>query len=339
MEKIIKKNVGIDVSKDTFWATVTIKRQDQEFMHLKSKEFPNKLAGFASLESWIQELDSELSELHFTMEATGVYYENLANYLYSKNYFVHVVLPNKAKKYAESLDVKSKTDKLDSKSLGQLGVERKLKRWNAPTPLYKDLRDLTRERCQLIKVRTRFKNNLHALNHAYKSNENRVARVRLMIEALDGQVKEIEKELNNLLKETPFLKEKVENITSISGVAQLTALIVIAETNGFALIENAKQLCSYAGLDVRIRESGKWKGHSKISKQGNSYLRAAMYFPAITAINNNEHFKNLKDRIVKGSRKNGIGITAVSRKLLILIYALWKNDCKYDKDFGRRNVA
>jgi transposase len=72
--------------------------------------------------------DPELM-VHFTMEATGVYYEGLAFFLYEKEYALHVVLPNYAKKYAESLGIKSKTDKLDAKALAQMGLERELRLW------------------------------------------------------------------------------------------------------------------------------------------------------------------------------------------------------------------
>ncbi len=76
---------------------------------------------------------------------------------------IHVVLSIRAKRYAESLPGDSKTDKLDAKSLGRMGVERKLDVWQIDTPIYKDLKQLTREREALIKERTNVKNRLHAL--------------------------------------------------------------------------------------------------------------------------------------------------------------------------------
>ena len=71
-------------------------------------------------------------------------------------------------------------------------------------------------------------------------------------------------------------------LLSIPGVGAITAATIVAETNGFAAIKNMKQLTSYAGLDVRINESGKWKGKSTISKRGNSHIRKALFFPAIS---------------------------------------------------------
>ena len=103
------------------------------------------------------------------------------------------------------------------------------------------------------------------------------------------------------------------------------------------LIENVKQLCSYAGLDVRIRESGKWKGQSKISKRGISHLRAILYLPALSSIKYCKQHKVFYERIKQSKKKSKIGITAVSRKLLILIYSIWKNDTGYNESYQNEN--
>ncbi|MCO5934207.1 IS110 family transposase [Mucilaginibacter sp. RB4R14] len=75
----------------------------------------------------------------------------------------------------------------------------------------------------------------------------------------------------------------------------------MAETNGFELIKSKMQLTSYAGLDVKEKESGtSVKGKPRISKRGNRYLRKAMYMPAIR---HSEKYKEIFMRIVS---KNGL---------------------------------
>ncbi len=339
MEKIIKKNVGLDISMETYWATITVLNSDYEICFLKSKDFKNNKKGYKEMEQWLKDAKIDIKEWHFTMEATGVYYENIANYLFQQNYIVHVVLPNKAKKFAESLDIKSKTDKLDSKALGRLGVERKLNNWEPAEPVYKELKELSRERSKLIKIRTQFKNVLHALNHSYHPNKKSIKRTNSLIKTLDKNIDNIEQELSERTKKDSKLKEKIDKLTTIPGVGEITALTVVAETNGFLLIENSRQLCSYAGLDIKLRESGKWKGQSKISKKGNSHIRAALYFPALTTIKYSEQYKSFYERIMKEKKKSNIGITAVSRKLLVLMYSLWKNDTKYQENYQQKKIA
>ena len=104
---------------------------DYRIIVRSTRTFANTVHGFKQLHEWVNmKKDSELT-VHFTMEATGVYYERLAFYLYEQAYTLHVVLPNYANKYAESLVVKSKTDKLDAKCLAQMGLERDLRKWQS----------------------------------------------------------------------------------------------------------------------------------------------------------------------------------------------------------------
>jgi transposase len=333
MEKIVKTNVGLDISMETFWATITVSNEDYEIRHLKSSEFNNDEKGYKKMEEWLNQSGIELKDLHFTMEATGVYYESIANYLYNKKYLVHVVLPNKAKKYAESLDNKSKNDKLDSKVLGRLGVERKLVLWKPADPFYKELKELTRERTRLVKMRTTYKNRRHALKHSYQPNKKTVERVEEVIDFLEKKEKEVETDIVTLLKANPEKKEKIDLLVSIPGVGVITAATIAAETDGFAMILNSKQLTSYAGLDVVEHSSGKFKGKTKISKKGNSHIRGALYFPALSTITHSKKYNLFYKRIIEKKEKAKIGITAVSRKLLVLMYSLWKNNAKYLEDY------
>jgi len=339
MEQTIKTNVGLDLSKDTFWLSLGVLTSNYDLKFIKDQKFNNRKEGFDQMLNCIKRTNVNIEGIHFTMEATGVYYENLANYLYQKGFNVHVVLPNKAKKFAESLDIKSKTDKLDSKFLSRLGLERKLINWAPPEPIYKELKELTRERARLVKIRSQFKNTLHALNYSYKAGLKTVNRTESIIKLFDKKVKQIESEIALKVKSNQNVTNNVNKLISIPGVGEITAVTIIAETNGFSMITNARQLTSYAGLDIRIRESGKWKGKEKISKKGNSHIRGALYLPALCIINNSEQMKSFYSRLVQEKKKSKIGITAVCRKLLLLMYSIWKNDSVYDKSYNNKNAA
>lgn len=339
MELIIKANVGLDMSMATFWATITISNQDFEIKHLKSAEFSNDENGYKALLEWLKAAGIALKDVHFTMEATGVYYEHIAMYLHQNEYSVHVVLPNKAKKFAESLDNKSKNDKLDSKALGRMGVERKLMLWKPADPFYDTLKDLTRERASLIHIRTEYKNRRHALKKSYQPYEKTVTRVQETIDFIDNKVAEVETDIKTLIDQSPDKKEKIALMSSIPGVGLITAAIIAAETNGFSMIHNARQLTSYAGLDIVERSSGKWQGKTKISKKGNSHIRGALYLPALAATRYSQQHQVFYKRIVGEKGKAKIGITAVSRKLLVLMYSLWKNNATYQADYQAKTAT
>jgi transposase len=150
---------------------------------------------------------------------------------------------------------------------------------------------------------------------------------------LDRQDKEIQSELQAMVKEDKDMQSVVVILCSIPGIGLLTAATVLAETNGFELIRNKRQLASYAGFDVKEKESGtSVKGKPRISKRGNKYLRKAMHLPALSAIRHDERFKAVFVRLVS---KHGIKMkaaVAVQRKLLEMMFTLASKKIKYDKD-------
>jgi len=155
---------------------------------------------------------------------------------------------------------------------------------------------------------------------------------------LDKQEKEIKEELADVIKTDADVKRIVLLICTIPGIGLLTAATVLGETNGFELIRNKRQLTSYAGLDVREKQSGtSVKGKPCISKKGNKHLRKAMHLPALSAIRHNERFKAIFARLVG---KHGIKMktaVAIQRKLLEMIYTIFKTQTAFDKDYLKTN--
>ena len=145
------------------------------------------------------------------------------------------------------------------------------------------------------------------------------------IALLDSQEKEIMLEVKQLIESDSEMKQLIILICTLPGVGVLTAATVLAETNGFDLIRNKRQLTSYAGLDVIEKQSGtSVKGKPRISKKGNRYLRKAMHLPSLSAIRHDERFKAVFSRLVA---KHGIkmkAVVAVQRKLLEMIYTITK---------------
>lgn len=334
MKQILtKQNVGIDIAKDDFKVALNALNESFEIITLGSKTFTNSNAGFKALLQWVESKGIKSLNTTFTMEATGVYYESLAYYLIEREYKVFVVLPNQSKKYAQSLGAKSKTDKIDASILARMGIERKLRSWQ-PNPNYIMLKQLTRERDVIIQERSNAKNQLHAYEHQGIVSSTSIARSESRIKMLNEQVNEIEKEIAKLVKQDKELADRLDNIQSIPGVGLITAVTIAAETNGFATINNIKQLISYAGLDVQIAESGLWKGKSRISKKGNSHIRKALYFPSLTKIKHDGPTKLHYERLKNKKAKPMIAAVAIQRKLLGLIYTLWKKNEKFCSNFN-----
>ena len=105
------------------------------------------------------------------METTGVYYEKIAYFLNDSKYNVSVVLANKMKNFGKTLTTKSKTDKIDSRTITTYGLEKQLLKWESPSEEMKQLKDLTREVNDLNKLVTMCKNKLHAKQHSYMPDQ------------------------------------------------------------------------------------------------------------------------------------------------------------------------
>lgn len=338
MKKIIRQVLGIDVARSELVVCFGRMYDDLSQELYAHKVFPNTKRGFSSLLIWTRKLSVEDVVVHYVMEATGVYHESLAHFLKDELVFVCIVLPSKISNYAKSLTLKTITDKSSSQAIAQFGLSHALEEWDKPLPVCKKLKQLTRERDQLVAERTVVKNHLHAEESEAEPNRSTLNRIKKRIAFLDVQIKEIVKEISQLVARDKKISDVAETLISLPGIGILTAAVVIGETSCFDLIRSKRQLVSYAGLDVRAKQSGtSVNGKPRISKQGNRYLRKVMHMAALGAIRFDERFKAIFVRLVS---KHGIkmkAVVAVQRKLLEMMYVLYKTNQKYDKKYFKNN--
>lgn len=338
MTSIVKQSVGIDVAQNELVVCLGRMNDDWTPELYANKTFANTTKGFIAFVEWVKRLTDSMVPVRYVMEATGVYHESLAYYLDEQGFEVSIILPNKISNYARTLNIKTVTDKTASEAITQFGLERKLDQWHRPKGLYKKLRQLTRERSQLVEERTVLKNQLHADQAEAEPHQKSIVRIKKRIALLDKQEDEVIEDLRSLIKTDEEMQQLVLLICTLPGVGLITAVTVLGESNGFDLINSKRQLTSYAGLDVKEKESGtSVKGKPRISKRGNKYLRKSMHFPALTAIRHDPRYKSVYARIVA---KHGIKMkaaVAVQRKLLEMIFTIYKTKTAYNKNYLNLN--
>jgi transposase len=242
----------------------------------------------------------------------------------------------RVKRYAQSLSQRSKTDALDSRMLSMLGLERNIELWKPPSSSLQQLKALSRERSTLLKDRTVETNRQGAIASGVTSNAKATRRHKARLKLIDLQIASIEEEMRNLIAKDHALESKIEYLESIPGVSFITAASIVGETLGFESITSGKQLASYAGYDVVLRESGNFRGKTKISKKGNSHIRAALHMPSLTCVRCNPTLKVFYNRLKPNKAKPLVALIAVQRKLLILMFTLWRNQVYYDADFEKK---
>lgn len=340
MKRILRQVAGIDVAQKELVVSLGCKNEDHSDEIYAYKVFPNSAKGFVELVNWVKKMSNPGSQIQFVMEATGVYHERFAFFLNDNNHQVSVVLPNLISNFSRTLDVKTVNDKTSSAAIAKFGLSRILDQWKRPDPVYKKLKQLSRELDQIITERTVIKNQLHAEAAEAEPNKSSLKRSEKHIAFLNKFHAEIKAEITILIKSDDTVKQSVSLISTIPGIGKLTAAIVLAETNGFEMIRNKSQLISYAGLDVVEKQSGtSIKGKTRISKRGNRYLRKALHMPSLSGVRYNEKHKAIFVRLVS---KHGIkmkALVAVQKKMLELMYTLHKTQKAYDKNYTKAGIT
>lgn len=336
----VKYSVGLDVSQKEFHTCISVIDVEQKVTIKGSRRFDNTPSGFAALSKWVDGHCKEPLPVRYLMEATGVYHENLCHYLYDRDAAVTVLTPNLSKSYAKSLGVDTKTDKVDAKVLSRMGAERALDLWKPFSPSIMKLRGLTRQHESLQCSKSQFSNQLHALESGYNPNQDLITNLQEVIDLLSEKIYLLQGSIKKTLKEDELLNQKWEKVKSIPGIAELSFATIVAETNGFTLFYNERQLVSYAGYDVRENQSGKHKGKTSISKRGNTHIRRILYMPAFCAVNSEGSvFANLYHRVFEKTKIKMKGYVAVQRKLLTIIFHIWKKDEAFDLQYHTRTLS
>ncbi|MBK0383280.1 IS110 family transposase [Pedobacter sp. SD-b] len=340
MDHLIKYTIGVDISKDKFdvcMLSIDVKLRSK----IKgTRKFGNTLSGFKEFLLWLTKHSKTDTAVEILMEATGVYHERLAIWLTEQGQQIFVVLPNKSSKYMQALGLKTKNDGVDARGLAMMCIGHRFEQWKPIGRYNYELRLLTRHYQSTQEIKTVFQNQLHALSHSGYTSKEVGKQLKKSIDLFDKQVKSLKKEIVRHIDSNKEVKRKVEHICLIKGVDVLSVATIIAETNGFELFTNQSQLVSYAGYDVVENQSGNRVGRTKISKKGNGRIRRILHMPALNVVRFDETpFKRLYQRVYDRSKIKMKGYVAVQKKLLIVMYTLWKNDLPYSGEHEEKMIS
>ncbi len=318
--------LGIDLAKLTFDATLLTAGGEQHY-----QSFPNTHEGFSQLQTWLSE--HGVTQLHACMEATNVYWEALATFLDAKGYTVSVVNPARIKGYAQATMQRNKTDKLDSAVTASFCRTHRPSAWQPLSEEHRRLRALVRHREDLLQTQLQQQNRLRDTTDSLV-----VASLQTVLETLGSQLKAVEQAIKEHLAAHAELRANLELLTSIVGIGMITAAKLLAEFADIEQYESAKAAAADVGVTPSQFESGtSVRRRPRMSKMGKVGLRAALYWPAITAMRRCPGCKAYAERLAARGKAKKVVIGAVMRKLVHIIYGVLKHRTPYDpaKVFGR----
>jgi transposase len=258
-------------------------------------------------------------------EATGGYENILRDCLIRKNYAYHMAHPNKVRHFAKSKGYLAKTDRIDAEIIAEYGQANDLK---TDPPLqdeaYQRLKALLVRREQLIDERTQ-DNNRQDKN----LDKLMLSSIKRHIKWINKEIQYLEKQIKQHVQGHPELKKQVDLYSSVPGVGQQTAMMMIVHLPELGKTDS-KQLAALSGLAPMNNDSGKYRGKRRIMA-GRSNVRKALYMATLTATRSNSLIKDFYHRLIARGKPFKVAMTASMRKLLLILnsvskrQAVWAN--------------
>ena len=313
---------GIDVGKDH----LDVVRQAETALH---RRFNNTAAGHRVLIKWLRHAGQPV---RVVVEASGIYSLDLALALHDAD-GIEVMLtnPRALKDYRRASMRRSKTDKIDAEIICDYAARMPFVPWQPPVGEVLELQQIARRIQALVVERTRETNRLHVAQSTYTSCAVVINDIEVNIRHLERRIAELEKHALRLIASAPAIATPFARLTSVRGIANRSAIQLLAEILVLPQGLSVRQWVASAGLDVRRYESGSSVERvRRISRVGNVRLRRALYMPALVAIQYEPAVGVFYKRLIERGKKPMVANVAVMRKLLHAIYGMLKHNRDFD---------
>jgi len=305
--------LGIDVAKAKL--DLALRRPDGRF---RSKVVHNTPDGFQALSSWLTR--QGVDQLHVCMEATGTYWEAVAEYLADAGFTVSVVNPAQIKAYAGASAVRTKTDKVDARLIAAFCAAQHPEPWQAPPAALRELRALVARRESLVAMRTQELNRLSVAREAVRPD------IQAHLSYLDKAIAEIEAAIRQKIDDDPDLKAQRDLLDTIPGLGEKTIPTLLSYYGGPQRFTRAKAAAAFAGLDPPQHESGtSVRGKTRLSKFGHAALRKALYMPAMVTTTRTAWGRRFRDRLAAAGKPPMVILGAMMRKLVHVAFGVLKS--------------
>lgn len=315
--------IGVDV--DSKFLVCRIQRGEKRF---PIAQFENNPPGHRKFIKWATK---HHKPARVTMEATGVYSLPFALALHETvNIDVSVMNPRAIKNFTVAQMQRGKTDALDATAILEYNLRMEFKLWQPPREEVLELQHITRRIVQLNTELTRERN-----RHKAASRLGVIGRVvtndtAVNMRHLQRRIDTMAQASLDIVKHDPELAPKLEQLISVTGIAEKTGPRLLAELASLPSDMSGPQWVAHAGLDPRPYESGTSTNRPRrITKAGNRYIREVLFFPALVASQRDKHVKAFYEKLLKKGKKPMQAIVAIMRKLLLAIWGMFKHNSNW----------
>lgn len=304
--------VGIDVSKATL--DVACRPSGQSWQETNDEDGVGRLIGR------LKEMEPEL----VVLEATGGLEALVASALAVAGVSVAVVNPRQARDFAKALGKLAKTDRIDAAVLAHFGEVTRPRTKPLADETSEELQALLTRRRQVVDMLTAEKNRLDACRSKAMRKD-----ITAHIEWLQKRLKDVNKGLDEKIRDTPVWRERDELLKSVPGVGPVTSRTLLAALPELGTL-NRKQIAALVGVAPLNRDSGTLRGQRRIFG-GRAEVRTVLYMAASCAAFHNPVIAPLYARLLAGGKKHKVAVVACLRKLLTILNAMLKRASRWDE--------
>ena len=304
--------VGIDVSKDRIDVAVrpTGKTWSVSYNEMEVDGLVAELSGLAP-EAVIA-------------ESTGGLELPLAAALAAASVPVAIVNPRQVRDFAKSTGQLAKTDRLDAQVLAHFGEAVRPPMRVLPDADTHALGSVLARRRQVIDILVAEKNRL-----SRAASEIR-PRIQAHITWLEDEVRELDKDLRDRVRESPLWREKDDLLRSVPGVGPQVSLTLLAYLPELGTL-NRKQIAALVGVAPFNRDSGPRRGRRSVWG-GRARVRCALYMGALVASRRNPALREFYQRLLEAGKPKKVALTACMRKLLIILNSMMRTGQRWNSN-------
>ncbi len=335
--------VGIDIGKRTHVATII---DHSGAVIGRAFSFANTTIGANLLLERIIAVNPEHLPIVFGLEATGHYWLALYSFLTGKGYPVSVINPYQSDAFRKVHLSTTKTDKEDSFLIADLMRFGSFQETKMAGEQMVSLRNL--ESFESITTR-KLTNVITKLSKGrFKKEKAEEIKQKASVSfGVDFALDSFKLELSLLLKQLDFLTAQIAVVESeigqsmetipttlktLPGVDTILAAAIISEIGDITRFQTSAQLVSFAGINPTVHQSGQFTGNKNhMSKKGSPYLRLALWRASVTSVRFNPILKTYYEQKIKEGKNHMTVIGAVSRKLTGIIFAMMRDNKKFDE--------
>ncbi len=296
--------VGIDVSKAQL--DVHVHPLDERFA------VGNDEAGIAALADRLGLLEGVIG---VGLEASGRFERLAVAALAEAGLPVMVLNPAQVKAYGQAMGQRCKSDPLDARLIARFLAAVRPEPRPLPDEATRQLAALMARRRQLVGM-------LVAEKARYRQAAPGVVRVSLarMVATIEDSLKDLDRDIDTTMRGTPVWRDKENLLVSVPGIGPTIARTLLAELPELGQL-GPRQIAALAGLAPYTRQSGRWRGQSRIGG-GRSVVRTALFMGALVAARHNPVLKAFRDRLVESGKPKLVAVIATARKLLTILNAI-----------------